>query len=134
MAARKLVDSPQFASGGDERLDIHFALTKQLSQTDPASLRNDDGRARTDFDAWPLGIQQLGTMDFPSDPLVGADEHAGAAARQRQESIPAPNDDATANAASFDEDGFASVPTRLNLVHPNAIHEPGNDSLQLFNH
>jgi|SRR6478735_7514927 hypothetical protein len=73
-------------------------------------------------------------MDLPIDPLVGPEKHADSAARQRQESVPEPNDNASASSASLDKYWRAILHALLNLIHTNAIHQPGNDSLQFVNH
>jgi hypothetical protein len=134
MAAGNLVDSLQLAGCRDERVDARFLPMKQLPQTDTANFRNDHRRARTYFDGRPLRIQQPGTMDLPIHPLLGSDKHADSAPRQRQESIPEPDDNTSARSASLYEYWYAIVHAFLNLIHTNTIHEPGNDSLQFVNH
>jgi len=128
LAARNLVDSPQFAGCCDKRIDARFIPMKQLPHTDTANFRNDHGRARTYFYARPLRIQQPGTMDFPIHPLVGSDKHADSTARQRQESVPEPNDDTSASSASLDEYRYAILHALQNLIHTYTIHQPCNDS------
>jgi hypothetical protein len=102
-AAGNLVDAPQFAGCCDERVNARFVPMKQLPQTDTANFRNDHGRARTYLNGRPLRIQQPGTMNLPIHPLAGSDEHADSAARQRQESVPEPNDNTSAGSASLYE-------------------------------
>jgi hypothetical protein len=133
-AAPNLVHSPQFAGGGGERVDARFVAMEQLPQTDTGHFRNDHGRAGTDLHGWPLWVQQAGTMNLPIHPLVGSDQHAASAPRQRQEAIPEPNDDTTADSAPFDDDWETVSHALLHLIHANMSHQPGNASLQHFHH
>ena len=134
MAAWNLVDAPEFASRGDERVDTRFVPMEQLPQTDAANFRNDHGRARTCFHGRPLGIQQSGAMDFPGHPLVGSGKHADSTARQCQEPISERNDDTPTGSAPLDEYGHAILNAPLNSIHANAVHQPCNESLRFINH
>ena len=105
-----------------------------MPQTDPAHFRNDHGPTGTDLHAWPLGIQQSGTMDLPIDPFVGSNEHADSAVGKRQESVREPNDDVSAGSASLDEHRCAITHALLDVIDANTIHEPRHGSLNGFHH
>jgi len=61
-------------------------------------------------------------------------KHADSAACKGQESVREPNDYLPAGPASLDKHGDPVAHALLNLIHPNTIHQPRNDSLHQLNH
>lgn len=134
IAAWNLVNSPQFAGGGDERCYVELACLEPLSQTGTANPGNDHGWSRTDLRACLTGVKQPLAMDLPIQPFVSSNKHANAAACQSQELVSEPNNQTSTSAALLHNHGNAVLHALLNPIHADLTHQPGNSSLQRGDH
>lgn len=130
--ALNLVNPPQFAGRRDEWVDVHWAATQQLPQTDTSYFGNAHRMAWPDSRTRSIWIQQAGAMDLPIHPLVGSHKHADSAARKREKPVPEPDNDAATSSTPLHEHEDAILHVLLNLIHTNTTHQPCNGSLEKF--